>query len=169
MLRLPTGSLTVFTFKDGPLASLAHDLRLSFAEFTSDVEGDQVVVTCPLRGLRVDGVVEGGVLDAKRPEEAERARILAVVHGELLDSERHPTAVYRARLSADGASPVLEGSLTLRGATLPVDVRVERRGAVWRGQVELLPSRWGITAYRALFGAIKLADKLRIEFEQPVE
>jgi hypothetical protein len=64
---------------------------------------------------------------------------------------------------------VLEGSLTLRGATLPVDVRVERRGAVWRGQVELLPSRWGITAYRALFGAIKLADKLRIEFEQPVE
>jgi polyisoprenoid-binding protein YceI len=167
MKRLSSGTMALYTFKQGPLSSLAHDLKLSLEEFSVDQEGEDVVVTCPLDTLRVDGVVDGDSVDTSRPSAADRKRILAAVHDEILDSSRYPTAVYRAKARAEGSGYALEGFLTLRGVTQLVDFSARRQGSFLCGEVELAPSRFGIEPYRALLGAIKLSDRVRIEFRQP--
>lgn len=35
------------------------------------------------------------------------------------------------------------------------------------GEVELTPSRWGIKPFKALMGAIKLQDRVRVRFDLP--
>ncbi|UGB37096.1 YceI family protein [Frateuria soli] len=46
---------------------------------------------------------------------------------DFLDAARHPRAVYQGRLAGfvDGAPTRVEGSLTLRGVTRPVDLRID--------------------------------------------
>ena len=36
-----------------------------------------------------------------------------------------------------------------------------------RGAVELVPSRWGIAAFKALMGAIRVQDRIWVTFDLP--
>ena len=54
----------VFTFKAGLLSRVAHDLRLRVERFGITREGDSIRARFEANSLRVDGVMEGGRLDA---------------------------------------------------------------------------------------------------------
>ena len=67
MKRITNGQFYVFTFKEGLLSSIAHDLRLSLPQFEISFNGADVDATFNLKSLAVDGAVANREIDNYRP------------------------------------------------------------------------------------------------------
>ncbi len=158
------GTIHVFTFKDrGKLLSpVAHDLRLCAGPFALERDGEAVTVRCRPTAFSVDGkVVAGGGVEPLR--EKDHREILDNVRRKVLRADRASEIVFQGRF-ADGR---VRGDLHLAGRVAPVDFVVTELYGRLRGRVELQPSRWGIAPFKALLGAIKLEDRVAVEFDVP--
>lgn len=154
-------SLHVFTFKEGLLSRVAHDLRLRAERSLCRVDGAAVELEVEVTGLRVEGAMRDGALRPDELSPKDKAEIERTLQETILDAARHPRVHFRGRLT--GAR--LEGELQLRGRSLSVSIPVHHADGRVRGTVELQPSRWGIAPYRALLGAIRLQDRVLVAFE----
>lgn len=160
-----TATIQVFTFKDGLLARLAHDLRLSLRRYEVRREGAAITGTFWPGSLVVDGSVgKGGAVDADAFSAGDRGKIGDNL-AEVLKVGQHP----EVRLVGTIAGSTITGTLTLAGETRPIRVEVLRGGGRLRGEVTLTPSQWGIAPYRALAGAIKLQDRVVVRVDLPVD
>jgi YceI-like protein len=162
-MRTAKGTISVFTFKDGILARAAHDLALRMERFEIALDGDRVTAVMPLEGLEVLGPVEGGVLRAEKYDDAQRAEVERTMHTDVLRTARYPTARFAGRAIPEGNGFHVDGQLELAGRTTTLSFDVRRDGDVYRARFDMPPSRWGIQPYKALLGAIKLKDNVRIE------
>ena len=163
MLRRAQGELTVFTFKEGLLSPVAHDLRLRAAGTSAELDGENLVVRLPLQELRVEGVMRAGVLDPRGLTAAQYGEIERAVRTEVLHTERFPEAVYRGRCVETSDQFTVAGELELSGRRATLSGQGRRSQHDYHLSLELVPSRWGIAQYRALFGAIRLKDVVRVE------
>lgn len=156
----------MYTFKQGLLARLAHDLRLSVARFEIRLDHGQVHATFDADSLRVDGVAHGDSVDRDALSNEDKSKIEATVRTELLHSAEHPRIELKGTLERDGVAFAVDAELHMRGQRqgLRVPVHVDRERTF--AEVELSPSRFGIPAYKALAGAIRLQDRvvIRVEF-----
>ena len=162
-MRQAQGTIEVFTFKEGLLARAAHDLALRFEEFAVALDGEAVSAHFPLRALKVMGPVEGGAIRADLYDAGQRREVEQAMHGQVLLSARHPSARFIGRAIASPIGFEVSGRLELVGQSAPLDFSVQREGDLYRARFEIQPSRWGIAPYKALFGAIKLKDLVRVE------
>jgi hypothetical protein len=167
-MRRATGSIRVFTFKEGLMSAVAHDLRVQLQNFEITLDGTEVKGEFELTSLLVEGRMQNGVLCAEQYDAGKRADVARAMHGQVLHTDRHPTArfVGSATLSGEGGSGRgyhVAGELELAGISQPLSFEVRNDRGTYRGEFELKPSRWGISQYKALFGAIKLEDRLRVE------
>jgi NH3-dependent NAD+ synthetase len=103
------------------------------------------------------------------------AKVTANMLGnEVLDVARYPVATFRIRSSAalpkrqpsDPQFYQLDGEFTLHGVTKPLRINVtaeETDGlAHLRGQFNVLQTQYGITPYSKAFGAVGVANELKI-------
>jgi hypothetical protein len=162
-MRRGDGTLDVFTFKAGVLAVAAHDLHLRLEGFSVELEGDSVRAEFPLERLRLLGPVEGGVTRTARYTADQVAAVESATQGEVLQVDEHPTARFIGRATAGDGGWDVDGQLELAGAHAPIRLHLAPDGDHYRGQMVLHPSRWGIREYRALLGAIRLEDRVRVE------
>lgn len=154
----------VYTFKEGLLAKLAHNLRLHVEDPHVERDGDCVAVSFHVNQLRVDGTIDrSGALNSTELTEANKADIQSNITREIFPQSSEVT--FRGRI--EGAR--LTGDLTLAGQTHPVvsDLKAGPNGL--SGSLDLVPSAWGIEPYKTMGGAIRLKDHLRIEFSHPGE
>ncbi|HEX6273869.1 MAG TPA: YceI family protein [Polyangiaceae bacterium] len=161
-MRRASGTIHVFTFKEGVLSRAAHDLalRLECSEVTLD--GDVLRAEFELASLFVVGPVESGVVRAERFDAATRSEIERAMHAHVLRTRRHPRAQFTGTAVPMDTGFEVNGKLELVGRSEPLSFPVRRSGSEFRADFELLPSRWGIEPYRALFGAIRLRDRVSI-------
>lgn len=157
MTRLDT--VQIFTFKAGLLSRVAHDLQLSLSGGEVEVDGLQIDARIPLAGMRVDGVIRRGRLDPMVLSPKDQASIVRTATQELLGADRHPDATFSGRL--EGGS--VRGTLVLHGREAPVALPVQGGRAVG----EIRPSSWGIAPHKAMMGAIRLQDRVRLEITLP--
>lgn len=163
-----TATIQVFTYKDGLLARLAHDLRLSLGRFEIERDGAAVSARFWPGSLRVDGAIDRrGQLDPDALSDSDRRKIGENLAAEVLLLDRFPELSFRGQLAADEAA--VAGELSMAGRSASVQVPVEARDGRLRGEVTLVPSRWGIAPYRALAGAIKLQDRVRVVLDLPAD
>ena len=159
-------TIHVFTYKDGLLARLAHDLRLSLRRFEVVRAGERITGRFWPSSLVVDGVVErSGQVDTRALSEADREKIKANIAEKVLLLDRFPELAFVGAIGAGGA--VVEGSLTIVGQAVALNVPIEAADGRLRASVSLTPSRWGIAPYRALAGAIKLQDRVLVKIDFP--
>lgn len=162
------GRLLLRTSRQGVAGAAGHDLtievdRWSGAVVVADAPPDSSVeVTVQLATLRVlEGT--GGV----KPLSDRDKREIAQTARRLLDTDHHPEATFVStgvRESASGG--VIEGTLTLRGRQRPIELTVTDLGkGRYRAVGEVAQSAYGIKPYTAFFGALKLADRVRVEAE----
>jgi hypothetical protein len=163
---MSAASVRVFTFKDGLLSRLAHDLQIRATDWEIVVDGDAVRGRFGLAGLRVDGAVEHGrVIDGKLSS-SDRAKIERTMADDVLELRRHPVAMFEGVLDREALR--VRGELTMHGRTVelaPLVIREDGDRLVL--EVSLMPSRWGIAPYRALAGALKLQDRVVIRLSLP--
>jgi hypothetical protein len=169
MKRITSGTINVFTFKDGLLSAVAHDLRLTLDRFELEVDADAGTVAGRFwpASLRIDGAIKNGQLDASGLSERERREIHDNLTDKILKTDRSPEVRFQGRLAVDAPVGRVDGTLTLSGRDAPVTVTLRREAGRYRGEAELAPSRWGIPPFKALMGAIKLQDRVRLTFDLP--
>jgi polyisoprenoid-binding protein YceI len=159
-----TGQLRIYTRREGVAAKVGHDLLITFRRWSGTIQLDDpgtanVDVEIEVRSLEiVDGT--GGALPLSG---GDRDDITSTAL-RLLEAHRYPTALFgstRVTPSSDGAS--IEGALTIRGHSEPLTLDVLETGpSTWTASVRVLQSAFGIKPYKAFFGALRLADEVRI-------
>jgi hypothetical protein len=156
-------TIHVFTFKAGLLARLAHDLRLTLQRYEAKLVARQLHALAFADSLVVDGTMTDRGLDPQGLSAKDQRQVLETVQSEILESQRYP------RIELDGAITTLaanvwklRGELRLKGRTKPFETELIRSGDTLQATFELKPSEYGIAPYKALAGAIKLDDRVRV-------
>lgn len=166
MMRIRTGQVHVFTFKEGLLSAVAHDLRLTARGFTITIEGTQVTASFPVEHLKIDGAIRNGRLDdrALKPKHKREIRD-TMLGGRILKARANPEITFRGR--REGMRVI--GDLIMAGRSVPIDMTVTELNGRYKGRVDLQPTRWGIAPYSAMFGTLKLQDRVVVDFDLPTE
>jgi polyisoprenoid-binding protein YceI len=156
----------VFTFKEGLLSPVAHDLRLRVGSFWVEVaEGaGSVEASFDTSSLSVDTPMKDGAPNPSALSAADRLKIAGQIREDVLHSARYPAAKFRSSsvtARADGGYD-LTGELTLHGVTKPLVARTTL--ALGRQQLELTLHQpdFGITPYRAMLGTLKIRPGVQI-------
>jgi polyisoprenoid-binding protein YceI len=162
-VRKAKGTVHVFTFKEGVLSRAAHDLRLTLGRFEIRLDGEAVEGELHLDSLKLDGPVRDGVVHPEEYGAGQRADVERAMHGEILHTAKNPVARFHGQARPRGDGFTVSGELDLAGKTAPLGFDVENDGGTYRARIQIQPSRWGIAQYKALLGAIRLRDAIRVD------
>jgi polyisoprenoid-binding protein YceI len=162
-MRTAKGTIHVFTFKDGVLSAVAHDLRMRLDQFAISLDGDNVRGEFDLKSLFCDGPVRDGVVHPEDYDAGKRADVEKAMHGDVLHTAKHPTARFTGKATPKGSGFSVNGVLQLAGQEAPLSFDVEEANGTYKTRFDIVPSKWKIEPYKALLGAIRLKDVIRIE------
>ncbi len=152
----------VFTFKEGALSAIAHDLELAVGRCTIEVS-DALAIDArfALDSLRVLHAVKDG-----RPTTAlgdgDKRKIERTLADEVLAVRRHPEARFVGRAEPVGDAFLVTGELTLHGRTRAISTTTRVVGGRQQLELTLHQPDFGITPYRAMLGALKVKADVRV-------
>ena len=150
--------LLVFTFKEGLLSRVAHDLKIVVEKVEVVRNGGSLTVTIAANSLRVRCAMRGGREDHNALSASNRREIEGIIAEKILESTRHPTVCYTGEIRGNAVI----GTLTMRGIKQPVVLPWKASGASIIGEVTLDQRRFGIQPYRAMMGTLKLKPELKV-------
>jgi hypothetical protein len=148
----------VFTFKEGLLSSVAHDLRLEVARFSIEVGENSVVARFDTSSLRVDTPMKDGKENPSALGERDKAKIAEQIREEVLHSALFPEARFESSSveeRSDGGYD-LAGALTLHGVTRTISARTEAFDGGQRLALTLNQPDFGIVPFKAMMGTLKI-------------
>jgi YceI-like protein len=161
-MRKAKGTIRVFTFKDGLLSAVAHDLQIRLEQFTITLDGENVTGELPLKSLTLEGPVEKGVVQPNQYDAGKRADVHKAMNEDILHTDQHPIARFTGRAVPRGEGYSVSGDLELGGKKAPLAFEVARQAGEYRSEFDIKPSQWGIAQYKAMLGAIRLKDQVKI-------
>lgn len=148
----------VFTFKEGLLSSVAHDLRIAVTRFELELEGARLTARFDTTSLRVDTPMKDGAPNPSALGAADKEKIAAQIRDDVLHSSKFPEALFRSTsvtVCGDGGYEVA-GELTLHGVTKPLRARSQLVSGRQEVELRLHQPDFGITPYRAMLGTLKI-------------
>lgn len=156
----------VFTFKEGLLSPVAHDLRLRVARFsvTVDEAAGRVSASFDAASLVVDAPMKDGVENPSALSAADRDKIAAQIRDEVLASRKYPEVGFRSSsLSprSDGGYD-FAGVLSLHGAQRELTGSTQRVGGRQVLELSLHQPDFGIAPFRAMLGTLKIQADVRV-------
>jgi hypothetical protein len=158
----------VFTFKEGALSALAHDLELRVGRFTIDVAADLAIDA----RFAADSLTVVHPLKDGRPSDAlsdgDKRKIEKTIGNDVLDLRRHPEITFRAPApTRSGDGFVIAGQLTLQGKTRPVEVRSHAVGTTQVAEIVLHQPDYGIKPFSAMLGTLRIRPDVKIRVTIP--
>jgi polyisoprenoid-binding protein YceI len=160
--------LLVHTGRKGGAAKAGHDLVIEVVSWSATFELADDPAQSSL-ALSADGgslrVREGHGGMTKLGDEEKQA-ITQTIDEEVLEGA---AIEFRSTAVAPGATPSqlrVKGELELVGTTRPVEFELDLTdGGHLTGEATLIQSEWGIKPYSTLFGALKVADEVKVTVE----
>jgi polyisoprenoid-binding protein YceI len=157
------GRLILYTSREGVAAQAGHDLTIEMTRWSgrlrigADPVAGELTVTVDMGSMRVvEGI--GGIAPLSEREKREILRnarnILAV--------DRYPEATFVADKISEDA---VDGTLSLLGRSHELRLEYRIDGERYRASGTVRQSDYGIKPFSAFFGALKLADAVRVEAE----
>jgi polyisoprenoid-binding protein YceI len=171
-----TATCHVFTFKEGVLSAVAHDLRIRVERFTIELDeaAGTVVARVFASSLRVDCAMKDGREDFDALSDRNKREIEGNIVDEVLHAKRHPEIVFRSTkieglegIGADGDERRIDGTLSLHGTDRPLRVTARRQAGRWTAEVELRQPDFGIKPYSAMLGTLKVRPVVRVRVSVP--
>jgi polyisoprenoid-binding protein YceI len=156
------GTLSVRTSRTGTVAKAGHDLLIHVTKWRGTLEtGDSpsVALDADATSLKVrEGT--GGMMAL---DDGDLANIEQTIDDEVLKRQDISFRSTRAEETAEGLS--VTGDLTLRNTTRSVAFDLVLSDGRVRGTAVVKQTEWGMKPYTALFGALKVADEVRVEID----
>jgi polyisoprenoid-binding protein YceI len=161
------GRIIFRTFRDGLAAQAGHDLTIEAPRWSGAVAVNEDLSPASLE-VHVDLealVVRDGAGGVKPLTDKDRREIAATAR-KTLGADRHPEAVFVAQGAFErdaSGSGVINGTLTLHGATRPVQVQVKETGTDrYQALVTVVQSDFGIKPYTAFLGTLRVRDAVDV-------
>lgn len=168
-----TAICQIFTYKEGLLSPLAHDLRIGVQSFMIEVGGGEHFITASFdaRSLKVDCTVVDG---HERPDlltEADREKINGSIIKEVLQPDRYPLiSLVSSSVTGGDSKYAVSGVLTLQGQTKEISFTVRKEdGSHYTSDIELHLPDFGIKPFSTLFGAVRIKPDILIHIRIPME
>ncbi|MCA9605747.1 MAG: YceI family protein [Myxococcales bacterium] len=148
----------VFTFKEGLLSAVAHDLEIDVSRFTVDLADDGATVTATFdaRSLKVLHAMVDGHPSSSTLSDRDKQKIEDNIVSDVLAAKKHGEIVFTSTEVTDDA---VRGRLTMAGRTH--EVRAQRDGD--RVTATLHQPDWGIKPFSAMLGALKIKPDVKVE------
>ena len=156
----------IFTFKDGLLSPIAHDLRIRVTSFRVEVDEAKtsVVASFDTTSLRVDTPMKDGAENPSALSAADKDKIAAQIRDDVLHSSKHPAASFRSsHVTARGDGGYdLTGELTLHGVSKPIEAQTQLVDGRQQLELTLHQPDFGITPFKAMLGTLKIQPNVKV-------
>jgi uncharacterized Zn-binding protein involved in type VI secretion len=159
----------VFTFKEGVLSAVAHDLKIRVGKGSVTLgEGDAIEATFDPTSLSVvcarkDGQDAPGTLSG-----GDKKKIEGNIVKDVLHSKKHPEIRFvSSTVTRDGDRATVTGDLTLHGQTKSITATATKKGERWETEVSIHQPDYGIKPYSAMLGALKVKPTVRVQLSIP--
>ena len=160
----------IFTYREGMLAAIGHDLMLRVACFEIEVTPGTRAIQARFdaASLRVVAGSRGGALQEGVLGEDDRKKIERAIRDEVLHASLYPSILFRStEVERVGDGYRVVGGLTLHGVTRTISLRSKLEGDRQTAELSLHQPDYGVEPYQAFFGGLKVrADvtvRIRIE------
>jgi polyisoprenoid-binding protein YceI len=166
----------VYTFKEGLLSKMAHDLKIAVRSFLVEVSDDRssVTATFDTSSLEVVCARRDGHDDASMLSASDKKKIQATIAGEVLGARHGKNASFRSSaIAVHGDVHRIDGTLTLAGVTRSMSFESksssERPGRPGRtAEVRIHQPDFGIAPYSAMLGALKIKPDVVVRVWLPL-
>jgi polyisoprenoid-binding protein YceI len=156
------GTLSVRTGRTGTVAKAGHDLLIHVTSWRGTLDdGDEPSVTLDADSTSLK--VREGTGGMMALDDGDLANIEQTIDDDVL--KRQDISFRSTRVEATGDGLSVTGDLTLRGTSGPIAFDLELRDGRVRGTAVVKQTEWGMKPYTALFGALKVADDVRVEID----
>lgn len=156
-----TAECLVYTFKEGLLSRVAHDLQLRVGDFEVRREGDQVEAWFDTASITVDHAMRAGRPDEQALSDSDKRKIGKTLRGDVLKSRRH--ARVRFTGTATGEGPMsLTGELEVVGRRRRVQLTAQPAAQGVELRHRLHQPDYGVKPYVAMMGALKVKPHVEV-------
>ena len=167
-----TAECFVYTYKEGVLSAVAHDLKLRVGAFwlTVDPQDSAVSASFDPNSMEVvcamvKGVERAGVLGKR-----DLKQIQTNITRDVLRTKKFPSLTFQSSsVVPEGEGLRVQGTLSLCGVSRALGCLARREGAHYVAELDLQQPDFGIKPFKALMGTLKVAPGLRIRMCVPAE
>jgi hypothetical protein len=161
----------VYVYREGFLSAVGHDLKLGVMNFTIDVDEQPLAIRGEFHAdsLRVIGVISDGRILEDEPPGSDRRQIEAAISRQILEAHQSPVITFHStaiRRANDGY--YVTGWLDLHGVRKELQFVVEQQANQAVTTVTVHQPDFGITPYRALWGALRVKPDVYVEIAVPM-
>lgn len=159
-----TGEVLVFTFKEGPLSTVAHDLKLKVEHFTITTQGTDFHGEFDASSFKVVASMKDGEENPTGLMKSLYPDVIRNITNSVLHPAQYPTITFASTQVTDAA---VTGSLTLCGKTREVTGKRETVGRMRVAEFVIDQRDFGITPFSAMLGAMKVKPKITVRISLP--
>ncbi len=169
-----SGKLFVYTFKEGFLSAVAHDLLIEATNFRATLNvpagglnSASVEAEIQTNSLKVICAMKDGQRQYDTLKEKDKADIEEAIFKDVLHPTKYPTINFRStNIQGKDGIHTVKGELTLHGIALPIEFNVQTStGTDLKGRVSLSQKDYGIKPYKALLGTLKVKNEVDVAFD----
>ena len=159
----------VYTYKEGLLSAVAHDLKIKITRFSLKIEKGAVEGRWDAGSLIVASVMRDGH-EATGLGQRDFDKIAHTIGDDILEARRHPEIRFAASdVSVAGERATIRGQLTLVGRTRPLVIEAKLVDGRWVAEVVLHQPDFGIKPYSAMFGTLKIKPDVKVRVSVPAD
>jgi hypothetical protein len=166
-----TAICRIFTYKEGILSYLAHDLRINVTSFSISLGGKDHFLEAYVdaQSLRVDCAMENGVERPDLLSSRDRKDIDNNIIKDVLHTDKYPDSILRSSsVKKEGENYLVKADLTLAGRRQEISFGVRKEDSKhYTADVRLNLPDFGIKPFSALLGAIKIKPDILVHIEIP--
>ena len=162
----------LFSFKDGLLSRLAHDLKLQVERFSIEVDESTKVIkaTFDPSSIQVVCAQVDGRDDPSTLSKGDKKKIYDNVTKDVLRVRKFPEIRFDStKVVERGEGFAVEGTLQMHGKSRTVQASVRADGGRWATEVRVHQPDFGIKPYTAALGALKVKPDVVVRISVPRE
>ncbi len=168
-----SGKMHVYTFKEGLLSKLAHDLLIDVTDFKVDINvpeagftSGSLNVELQANSLKVICALKEGERQPDALKEKDIADIERDMSKKVLHPDKYPTVNFCSKKIQEKAGGYrISGELSLHGVTKPVDFDIDDDGKKFKGMFSILQKDYGIKPFKAMMGTLKIKNEINFGFD----
>lgn len=163
-----TAKCLVFTYKEGLLSRVGHDLKLRCDRFEGTVEPDRIEATFHADAFTVVSALKDGHDNPGALSEKDKRQILENMRREVLHPDRFPTIRFTSdKVTGDARTSSVSGTLELHGVRRPLVVSARKVGGELIAELTLHTPDFGIPPFSALLGTLKVKPDVKVRLVVP--
>jgi polyisoprenoid-binding protein YceI len=160
----------VFTYKEGLLSAVAHDLEIRVTRFELDVDEAAPSVTARFdaASLRVVTAMHDGAPKEGALSDGDKQKIEHNLAEDVLHTREHPEIRFASTsVKPDGEGYRIAGELTLHGKTRVIAFSAQPAGDRLVAEVRLHQPDFGVKPYSAMLGTLKVKPDVLVRCSVP--